>query len=42
MVHWEDPGVIEYVFFLYEQIAVFLLGFYGWVRSFELPIIPGV
>ncbi|KAH9846910.1 hypothetical protein C2E23DRAFT_890475 [Lenzites betulinus] len=29
MVHWEDPGVIEYVFFLYEQIAVFLLGFYG-------------
>ncbi|EIW56139.1 uncharacterized protein TRAVEDRAFT_39151 [Trametes versicolor FP-101664 SS1] len=29
MVHWQDPEVIVYVFFIYEQIAVFLLGFYG-------------
>ncbi|KAI0828489.1 hypothetical protein BC628DRAFT_1316556 [Trametes gibbosa] len=29
MVHWEEPAVIGYVFFLYEQLAVFLLGFYG-------------
>ncbi|KAI0635344.1 hypothetical protein C8Q77DRAFT_1054891 [Trametes polyzona] len=29
MVKWEDPNVVFYVFFLYEQIAVFLLGFYG-------------
>ncbi|TBU21442.1 hypothetical protein BD311DRAFT_236920 [Dichomitus squalens] len=29
MVDWKDPEVIAYDFFLYEQIAVFLLGFYG-------------
>ena len=31
MVNWKDPEVIAYDFFLYEQIAVFLLGFYGCV-----------
>ncbi|KAI0746260.1 hypothetical protein C8Q80DRAFT_1271180 [Daedaleopsis nitida] len=29
MVNWQDPDVIVYCFFLYEQIAVFMLGFYG-------------
>ncbi|KAI0748914.1 hypothetical protein C8Q74DRAFT_1212350 [Fomes fomentarius] len=29
MVDWQDPAVVAYNFFLYEQIAVFLLGFYG-------------
>ena len=31
MVNWKDQEVIAYDFFLYEQIAVFLLGFYGCV-----------
>ncbi|OBZ77323.1 hypothetical protein A0H81_01660 [Grifola frondosa] len=30
MVEWQNPSVIEYNFFLYDQMAVFLLGFYGW------------
>ncbi|KAM5543982.1 hypothetical protein V8D89_002599 [Ganoderma adspersum] len=29
MVEWKSPDVIAYNFFLYEQIAVILLGFYG-------------
>ncbi|KAI0710568.1 hypothetical protein C8Q76DRAFT_737903 [Earliella scabrosa] len=29
MVDWEDPEVVTYVFFLYEQITIFMLGFYG-------------
>ncbi len=29
MVDWQDPAVVAYNFYLYEQIAVFLLGFYG-------------
>ncbi|TBU54278.1 hypothetical protein BD310DRAFT_828311 [Dichomitus squalens] len=29
MINWKDPEVIAYDFFLYGQIAVFLLGFYG-------------
>ncbi|KAI0643985.1 hypothetical protein C8Q79DRAFT_913560 [Trametes meyenii] len=38
MVDWEDPEVIVYTFFLYEQIAVFLLGFYGtqFLRSLRI------
>lgn len=36
MVHWQDPEVIVYVFFIYEQIAVFLLGFYGCGPFFPL------
>lgn len=36
MVHWQDPEVIVYVFFIYEQIAVFLLGFYGCAPFFPL------
>ncbi len=36
MVHWQDPEVIVYVFFIYEQIAVFLLGFYGCAPFFLL------
>ena len=34
MVNWKDPEVIAYDFFLYEQIAVFLLGFYGCVHVY--------
>ncbi|TBU39402.1 hypothetical protein BD309DRAFT_872372 [Dichomitus squalens] len=36
MVDWKDPEVIAYDFFLYEQIAVFLLGFYGCVLRFTV------
>ncbi|KAI0777461.1 hypothetical protein BD413DRAFT_516816 [Trametes elegans] len=42
-VDWMDPEVIVYVFFLYEQIAVFLLGFYGaqfiWTLHIEWELI---
>ena len=37
MVEWRNPDVITYVFFLYEQISVILLGFYGCV---SLPCAP--
>ncbi|KAI0367314.1 hypothetical protein BV20DRAFT_1114838 [Pilatotrama ljubarskyi] len=29
MVDWKNPDCIVYIFYLYDQIAVFLLGFYG-------------
>ena len=32
MVDWKDPDVIAYVFFLYDQLAVVLVGLYGCVR----------
>ncbi|KAH9930405.1 uncharacterized protein BXZ73DRAFT_101781 [Epithele typhae] len=28
-VDWNDPAVVKYIFFLYQQNAVFLLGFHG-------------
>ena len=31
MVDWKDPNLIAYIFFLYEQITVVLVGFYGCV-----------
>ncbi|KAI0748919.1 hypothetical protein C8Q74DRAFT_1212368 [Fomes fomentarius] len=38
MVDWQDPAVVAYTFFLYEQIAVFLLGFYGTAFVYSLNI----
>ena len=42
MIDWKDPEVTAYTFFLYEQIAVFLLGFYGCVHSYPsvLAVLP--
>ena len=31
MVEWRNPDVIAHIFFLYEQISIVLLGFYGCV-----------
>ncbi|KAI0354130.1 hypothetical protein OH77DRAFT_1426546 [Trametes cingulata] len=43
MVDWKNPECVAYIFYLYDQIAVFLLGFYGtqyiWSLSIEWELI---
>ena len=42
MTNWGDPSVIAFCAFIYNQIAVFLLGFFGYVPPFPTQLYNAV